>query len=156
MKIYLAGPLFNIADKIRNLRLAEELVDLGNEVLLPQIEASKASSYMLSIARYCAQQAAVCEALVADLDGTDVDSGTAVEVGIALGSHPKPTTIGYRTDFRTDVKKEIGLNAMFLLMDNIVEFDVPTIENPAEMDKLYKKLALKIQQAIWYAKSFTK
>jgi len=41
---------------------------------------------------------AECDALFAVLDGSDVDSGTAAEIGYAFGLKKK--IIGYRSDFR--------------------------------------------------------
>ena len=48
-----------------------------------------------------------CDAVVAVLDGSDVDSGTAAEIGYAFAKN-KPI-LGYRSDFRLSADNEGGI-----------------------------------------------
>ncbi|HUO93158.1 MAG TPA: nucleoside 2-deoxyribosyltransferase [Rhizomicrobium sp.] len=50
------------------------------------------------IGRNNAEAIAACEVLLAVLDGSDVDSGTAAEIGFAFAL--KKRIVGYRSDFR--------------------------------------------------------
>ncbi len=120
LKIYLAGGLFNIADRRRNIALALALqtLDHGREIIIPQIEAERfripaTERFVLTAVqedclKHCADKDNVC---VACLDGSDVDSGTAFEFGYAMAKTGR--VIGFRTDFRTDEASEVGVNAMF-------------------------------------------
>jgi nucleoside 2-deoxyribosyltransferase len=124
MLIYLASPLgFSEAGSaFCRDKLIPLLQRQGHEVLDPwqltdrqQIEAVAAMPYgeerrdawrrlNMEIGRN--NQAAIdrCEALLAVLDGTDVDSGTAAEIGYAF-ARGKPI-IGYRGDFRLAADNE--------------------------------------------------
>jgi nucleoside 2-deoxyribosyltransferase len=124
MRIYLAGPLgFSEAGNAFYYdRLIPLLQRLGHEVLDPwrltdrhQIEAIAAMPYgetrrgewrRLNAEIGRNNQAAIdrCDALLAVLDGTDVDSGTAAEIGYAF-ARGKPI-IGYRGDFRLAADNE--------------------------------------------------
>lgn len=156
ISIYLAGPLFGIADRHHNLQLARELERLGYLVVLPQKEALKffnEQSFDLDgIKEDCKKQSMENRVVVANIDGPDADSGTAVEVGIAvitalLSSQNKPKVICVRTDFRTDIKKEIGINGMFGLADEIIY--KPAYVNSAEdVVQFYVELAEKIDETI--------
>jgi nucleoside 2-deoxyribosyltransferase len=124
MRIYVASPLgFSEAG---NAFYYDKLIPLlqrpGHEVLDPwrltdrqRIDAVAAMPYgearrdtwrrlNAEIARN--NQAAIdrCDALLAVLDGTDVDSGTAAEIGYAF-ARGKPI-IGYRGDFRLAADNE--------------------------------------------------
>lgn len=118
MKIYLAGPLgFSEAGQSYQDRIViPEIERLGHEVLNPwrltdprKIAAVAAMPY--GAARRAAwrelnheiggtNQAAIdrSDLVIAVLDGVDVDSGTAAEIGYAFAKG-KPI-IGYRGDFR--------------------------------------------------------
>lgn len=45
-----------------------------------------------------------CDAIIAILDGTDVDSGTAAEIGFAFAK--SKVIVGYRGDFRLSADNE--------------------------------------------------
>ena len=151
-KIYLAGPLFGLADRAHNLRLQDLLVKLGYEVILPQAEAATISDirlYLQAVKNNCLEQAGSSELiLVANLDGPDADSGTSSEVGVRQGL--KLPWIGYRTDFRTDQNLEVGFNAM------LQQFDYPEriiikpcfAKTKQELDQFYVALAIDIDGAI--------
>ena len=101
--VYLAAPLFSDAECNFNCKLKDELEKIGMSVFLPQ-EHSNDSDYERDARQefiFSKNVAAIDKAdiLVAVLDGVDVDSGTAWEIGYthAVG---KPV-YGLRTDFRT-------------------------------------------------------
>ena len=115
VSIYLAAPLFSAAEQEFNLRLAATLKEKGFVVFLPQ-EDSKDTKDMRGqdlqnyIFKSNAKAIRDCDIMVAVLDGADVDSGTAWEVGYAyaLGK----SVFGLRTDFRTLGEHEGVVNIM--------------------------------------------
>jgi nucleoside 2-deoxyribosyltransferase len=123
MKIYLAGPLgFSEAGRPFQAAIVREVQRLGHEALDPwvltdesKIDAVKRMPY--GAARRDAWQklnvdiggnnrAAIdrCDLVFAVLDGVDVDSGTAAEIGYAYAKG-KPI-LGYRGDFRLSADNE--------------------------------------------------
>lgn len=114
-KIYLASALFTIAEQEYNKKLEQALIDRGYDVFLPQ---EKCEGFVDSniISFTCKQGINDCNIIVANLEGTDVDSGTAWECGYA-NALDKPV-IGIRTDFRQR-GDDGGLNCM--LSQNAVE-----------------------------------
>jgi nucleoside 2-deoxyribosyltransferase len=113
MKIYLAGPLFTLAEREFNERLAEAVQGgvTGVEVVLPQERAKvflgRPDALQL-IFKDCLEMVDACDLVLAILDGADSDSGTCVELGYAW-ARGKPV-IGVRTDFRGS--EDQGLNLM--------------------------------------------
>jgi len=113
MKIYIAGPLFTLAERRFNEELGLALQGLmsGLEVVLPQYETSKmagAADFVERAFRFCLRSVDECDAVVAILDGADADSGTCVELGYAYARGK--AIIGIRTDFR--ISEDRGLNLM--------------------------------------------
>src|ERR1035437_6337628 len=115
MILYLAGGLFNAGERLPNLYLEKYLKMLGYEVILPQREALNFFDgerfNVTGIVNDC--RASICNQknlFVGNSDGPDADGGTCVEYGMAIVATGK--AIIYRTDFRTDPEKEIGINAM--------------------------------------------
>lgn len=101
--IYLAGPLFSRAELEYNLKLKDMLLNNSFSVFLPQEEAEdsamgRESQNQEYIFMKCAEGVNASDLVVAVLDGVDVDSGTAWEIGYAYAKG-KPV-IGLRTDFR--------------------------------------------------------
>ena len=96
MKIYLAGPLFSTAERDFNARLAAILREKGHEVWLPQ-ESEQESMTPKEIFGKDVEGIDWAEAVVANMDGADPDSGTCYEVGV--GNRP---TVLYRTDIRSE------------------------------------------------------
>lgn len=102
--IYLAGPLFTHAELKYNRKLKDLLLKEGFSVFLPQEDAEDAAAErekqtQESIFKRCVRGVNSSDIVVAVLDGADVDSGTAWEIGYAYATE-KPV-IGLRTDFRT-------------------------------------------------------
>lgn len=95
--VYLAGPLFTIAERQFNKNLAQELRDLGYTVFLPQEEEPREISAR-AIFEMDVSGIDRARAVVAILDGPDPDSGTCWECGYAYAKG-KPV-VAVRTDFR--------------------------------------------------------
>jgi nucleoside 2-deoxyribosyltransferase len=124
VKIYVAGPLgFSEAGRsFHDGRVIPELIRLGHEPLdpwkltdqgkidpvlkMPYGEAKREAWRQLNVEIGCNNRAAIdrCDAVFACLDGVDVDSGTAAEIGYAFAKG-KPI-IGYRGDFRLSADNE--------------------------------------------------
>lgn len=94
-KIYLAGPLFTIPEKDWNKKLSTQLKESGYETFLPQEECSGTNEQIFST---CISGIDWCDLILANVDGTDADSGTCFELGYAYGKQKK--IVLYRTDFR--------------------------------------------------------
>ena len=113
MNLYLAGPLFTLAERRFNEELSAEMQRLcpALRIFFPQA-CDQRFQGMPDFAQrvYQALIKAIdhCDAVVAILDGADSDSGTCVEIGYALAKG-KPV-IGIRTDFRDG--ETHGLNIM--------------------------------------------
>lgn len=150
ISIYLAGPLFGVADRHHNLLLAQELEALGYAVVLPQKEAMKffdgRTFDVVGICQDCRSQSVNNQVVVANIDGPDADSGTALEVGMAHISQ-KPIIICVRTDFRTALEKEVGYNAMFNLANRVI-YKPAHINSLEEAAQFYKELAKEIDTII--------
>ncbi len=108
--IYMAGPLFSLAERNHNVALAAALMRLIPDALcvLPQRRAETMLPDLAAVSADCVEQASTCDVLVACLDGPDVDSGTCMEI-VHARAHGHPV-IGYRTDFRG--AEVDGVNAM--------------------------------------------
>ena len=111
MKIFLAAPLFNEAEREFNSRIAKRLREKGFEAWLAQ-EAPfiKQGAHKEKTIIYEGDILALktSDVVVAILDGAEVDAGVAYEMGYAkaLG---KPI-IGLKTDYRTfSAMEEVNL-----------------------------------------------
>lgn len=117
MKIYWAAPLFSLTERKVNRALARAVAGsiLGAEVLLPQDLKPKKNGKphsdepdAASIFEACRRGIDKADLIVANLDGSDADSGTCWEVGYAFALG-KPI-IGVRTDYRPN--QDDGVNLM--------------------------------------------
>jgi nucleoside 2-deoxyribosyltransferase len=124
MKIYLASPLgfSEVGRAFYNGTLIPEVRRLGYEVLdpwtlteqskidsvknMPYGEAKRGAWRRLNVEIGGNNRAAIdrCDMVLAVLDGVDVDSGTAAEIGYAFAKG-KPI-LGYRGDFRLSADNE--------------------------------------------------
>jgi nucleoside 2-deoxyribosyltransferase len=102
MKIFLAAPLFNEAERDFNFQTAKKLREHGFEVWMAQEapfiqHGNHAEKKIIYEGDILALKTS--DVVVAILDGVDVDSGVAYEMGYAkaLG---KPL-VGLKTDYRT-------------------------------------------------------
>jgi nucleoside 2-deoxyribosyltransferase len=96
MKIYLAGPLFTVAERDFNARLAARLREGGHEVFVPQ-ESEQRTMTARQIFESDVAGVDWAEVVVANMDGPDPDSGTCWECGYAFRKKP---IVVFRTDFR--------------------------------------------------------
>jgi nucleoside 2-deoxyribosyltransferase len=96
-KIYLAGPLFTVAEQDFNAALARFLEGHGFEVWLPQ-EHEPRRKTARAIFQMDVEALDWADMVIACMDGPDPDSGTAWECGYAFAKG-KPI-VCYRTDFR--------------------------------------------------------
>jgi len=125
--VYLAAPLFSEAECDFNSRLRDELEGIGMNVFLPQEHSndidSEQDARQESIFSKNVEAIHKSDIMIAVLDGADVDSGTAWEIGYAhaLG---KPV-YGLRTDFRT-----LGIEGVVNLM---IERSVVLCMGPGEL-----------------------
>ena len=99
MTIYWAGPLFSLADRSFNLDMKHRLGLSGFEVWLPQEHEPRDGTAQAIFEVNC-RAIDHCDVMIANMDGADVDSGTAWEVGYAYGRRPRMPIILFRTDFR--------------------------------------------------------
>lgn len=108
-RVYLAGPLFSEAERLWNLKVAELLRSYAFEVYLPQeigdssAERDKDSHAEIFEANLAALDRS--DLVIAILDGSDADSGTAWEMGYAFAKGIP--VYGLRTDFRMVGKSEL-------------------------------------------------
>jgi nucleoside 2-deoxyribosyltransferase len=99
--VYLAAPLFSEAELDFNRKLRDEIKICGFNVFLPQEDSNNVKDrddrQMIIFSK---NEAAITNSdiIVAVVDGADVDSGTAWEIGYAY-ARSKPI-LGLRTDFR--------------------------------------------------------
>jgi len=114
MKIYLSAPLFTQMERKWNRMLADELSERieGAEIILPQdfkfSDSFNRAEDFPKLFDACLETLEDADLVVAVLDGPDVDSGTAFEVGYAYARGIP--IIGIRTDYR--MSQDRGLNLM--------------------------------------------
>lgn len=100
--VYLAAPLFSEAERDFNRKLREHIQSTGLKVFLPQEDSNNIRedrNRQQIIFNKNLDAIEHSDILVAVIDGTDIDSGTAWEIGYAYAKR-KPV-LGLRTDFRT-------------------------------------------------------
>jgi nucleoside 2-deoxyribosyltransferase len=117
MKLYFAGPLFGGADLAWNAEVASALRAAGHEVFLPQEQEPGRDPAGIFAGDVDGIDWADC--LVAMMDGSDPDAGTAWEVGYAYRKKP---IVLVRTDHR--VTGQSGYNAM-LTESATIRIDLP-------------------------------
>ena len=99
--IYWAGALFNHKELVGNQILANAVKNLSNgryDVRLPQNFQTEPSAKAVDIRNADLKELIQCDVVVANFDGTDLDSGTVVEFCIAKALDMPIVLL--RTDFR--------------------------------------------------------
>lgn len=149
--IYLAGGLFNAGERLHNLFLEKCLKKLGYEVILPQRESLKffdGKNFNIDgIVEDCKQSCIDPENIyVGNSDGADSDSGTCVEYGIAITATGR--AVVFRTDFRTALEKEVGLNAMLRGRGTALIYKPCFFTELDQVEEFYSELAQEIHKAI--------
>jgi nucleoside 2-deoxyribosyltransferase len=112
INIYIAGPLFSVAEREFNRRMAGALKErVGNcIVILPQEYASTVvgtPGFLEKVFDHSLKSIRKSDVVVAILDGPDVDAGTCMEIGYAYAN--KKPIIGVRTDFRASEDRGVNL-----------------------------------------------
>jgi len=132
MKVFLAAPLFSESEREFNSKIAKRLRENGFEVWLAQEapfiqEGTHKEKKLIYEGDILALKAS--DAVVAVLDGMEVDAGVAYEMGYAkaLG---KPI-VGLKTDYRTFSEME-DINLML---------EVPLIKICKSMDEVIDSLS---------------
>ena len=141
-KIYLAGPLFTIAEQNFSVELARFLEGEGFEVWLPQEHEPRSNT---AKAIFDMDVAAIdwADMVVACMDGPDPDSGTAWECGYAYGKG-KPI-VCYRTDFRISGDSKDAPYNLMLSESATARLEVPFRTPTAEF---HRALVARIRQAL--------
>ena len=109
MRIFISGPLFSECERKYNIELKKEIEKLGHTVVLPQ-EITKIDDSLSDIFLKIPKEIQKSDLIIGVLEGADIDSGTAWEIGYAYSLNKK--IIGIRTDFRTLGDKEGIMNMM--------------------------------------------
>jgi hypothetical protein len=168
----MAAPLFTAAERTQNARLERLLIQEGKtsemsvKTTLPQRKGlqrfnSKTQTFDVNGIVYdCMMDSANHEILLCCLDGPDADSGSSAEYGIALGQAiaaekaedstgiTAPKIITYRTDFRTDPDKEVGVNAMLKAVGTSHVYHPCFKIEESEFEGYYTELAQKLIKEI--------
>jgi nucleoside 2-deoxyribosyltransferase len=126
MKIYLAGPLFNTAERNFNSELATLLRDKGHEVWLPQ-EFEQSAMTSKQIFAKDVEGIDWANVIIANMDGPDPDSGTCWECGYAYRKKP---IIVFRTDFRAGYR--IGRELTPIEQQGEAPYNLMLIESAAK------------------------
>jgi len=125
-RIYLAGALFSQADREFNVKLRDILLFNNFDVFLPQEDSEvikDREQWQHEIFENNEDAIKKADIIVAVIDGSDIDSGTAWEIGYAHGL--KKRIVGLRTDFRT-----MGIEGIVNLM---VEQSIPITKTIPEL-----------------------
>lgn len=121
MRIYYAGALFSLGERLFNKQLTKLLREKGYSIFLPQ-EKQKGTIKEIFISDR--DNIKDCDVLMAIVDNADVDSGTCWEIGYAYAKKKKIILI--RTDFRqlekwNDEFRPINL-MIYECADGIIEY----------------------------------
>lgn len=141
-KIYLAGPLFTVAEQNFNAALARVLESHGFEVWLPQ-EHEPRRKTAKAIFRTDVEALNWADVVIACMDGPDPDSGTAWECGYAFAKG-KPI-VCYRTDFRISGDTKGAPYNLMLSESATSRFEVPVKMKSSEF---HKRLVEHIRKAL--------
>ena len=125
MKVYLAGPLFTPYERTELDRIAARLRAAGMDVFVPH-EKVLGTEGITPASVYAIDRAGLlgADAVLAILDGTDVDDGTACEIGMfaeAVGRDPgRRGIVGLLRDLR-GLRGPGGTPAMNLFVRGCIE-----------------------------------
>lgn len=100
--IYWAGDLFNFKDLTGNVEIAAAVEKVSNgryQVKLPQLSESNSTRSVTAIRDADLELLLSCDTIVANFDGSDLDSGTVVE--FCFAKMVDMPAVLLRTDFRT-------------------------------------------------------
>jgi hypothetical protein len=112
MKIYCAGPLFNPAERDFLASCARRLRGDGFDCFVPQEEELRENPTPEDVFDLDFEALSRSDALLAWLDGPQVDDGTACEIGLFYGLMGQPGSrrkgiVGLATDWRLDRRRAL-------------------------------------------------
>jgi len=110
-RVYMAGPLFNEGDRYVNQINSDMLRENGFTTFLPQeIVITNKSSELVKAACFFMDLKAIrlCDVLLANCNGIEIDSGTAAEIGLGYGLNKK--MVVYKSDVRNYYNERFVLN----------------------------------------------
>lgn len=110
-RIYMAGPLFNEGDRYSNQLNSDALRAEGYATFLPQeVVIDKDSSQLVKAACFYMDFKAIrlCDTVVANCNGIEIDSGTAAEIGMCYALDKKIYL--YKSDVRNYYNDSYKLN----------------------------------------------
>ena len=116
-RIYLAGPMFNQAEKDFNLKITKLLEEFGYQVFLPQrdgiegalLEGKTDEELVEIIFPLDVDEVTKADIIFMNLDGRVPDEGACVELGLAYAMGKR--CYGFKTDTRS-VEHVMDLNPM--------------------------------------------
>lgn len=149
MRIYLAAPLFSQTQRTWNRAIKagieEALTEV--EVILPQDFRAAGrfndTRHYGALFRKCQAEISRCDCVLAILDGADVDSGSAFQMGSAFALNIP--IIGVRTDFRPGA--EHGVNIMCARACRYIVREFAFQEDPAAVVRGVVRRLQKIRKA---------
>jgi nucleoside 2-deoxyribosyltransferase len=141
-KIYLAGPLFTVAEQRFNSGLARYLRNRGFAVWLPQDHEPRQKTAQAIFEMDLAGLDGA-DLVVACMDGADPDSGTAWECGYAYAKG-KPI-VCYRTDFRISGDTKDAPYNLMLSASATARFELPFRAKAAQF---HKRMLTQIRKAL--------
>jgi nucleoside 2-deoxyribosyltransferase len=142
--IYLAASVFSIFERESNARVAHALEKEGYEVFLPQTTAppeTESGLDMKYIYEECKNRLDTSDLVVAIVDGADVDSGVAWELGYAFAK--KTPAICIRTDMRKAEDK--GVNIMIEYGSTKTVYQTHYHQN---VEEVIKNIVLEIKELV--------
>lgn len=146
-RIYLSGSLFSLVDRHfnRSLKKRLETVVEGSKVTLPQDfrvgEKLNDRKHLDEIFAQCKTALENTDLIVAVIDGPDVDSGVAFEIGYAFRAGIP--VVGIRTDYRNQQSR--GVN---LMVDCALSERVSYLSFGEDMDALTAEIVRKVKKII--------
>lgn len=146
-KIYMSGALFSLIERHFNRalknRIEKELSDV--KVILPQDfrtgENLNDRRHLDRIFRQCMAAIGEADVVLAVLDGPDVDSGVAFEIGAAYRAGIP--VVGIRTDYRNQ-----QLHGLNLMVDCSLTERVSYLSFGEDMDVLVGEISRKLKKVL--------
>lgn len=143
-RIYVAGPLFSLAERAFNAAFARKIASYAPEceIILPQERAKKflhLENGLRLVFEDCLASVAESKVVIGILDGADADSGTCAELGYAYARNIP--IVGVRTDFRAS--EDRGLNLMLSHLCSVLIYNTE-----ADIDELSQEVAQQILKMI--------
>ena len=106
--IYWAGGLFDFKELTANVEIAHAVEKISGgryQVKLPQLTESNSSRSVFAIRNADLELLLSCDTIVANFDGTDLDSGTVVE--FCFAKMVDMPAVLLRTDYRGTVESDV-------------------------------------------------